>query len=100
METPHGLENRYDPKLRTAVEEASLQPTPDLWPLFDALRDTPVALVRGENSRILSLETATEMQRRNPEMIWKEIPNRGHVPFLDEPGCVDAFATLMKKVIP
>lgn len=97
-ETPDGLRIRYDAKLRDAVLEASLQPAPDLWPLFDALADIPLALVRGVNSNILSHATAQKMKDRNPDMIWAEVPDRGHVPYLDEPACQDAFAALMKKV--
>lgn len=98
LETPEGLKIRYDAKLRDAVLEASLQPAPDLWPLFDALDGLPLALVRGVNSNILSHATAAEMQARRPDMIWAEIPDRGHVPFLDEPEAVDAFAALLEKV--
>ena len=97
-ETPDGLKIRYDAKLRDAVLEASLQPAPDLWPLFEAMDSLPLALVRGENSNILGHATAAEMKSRRPDMIWAEIPDRGHVPFLDEPPCVDAFSALMKKV--
>ena len=49
-ETPDGLELRYDPKLRDAVLEAGAQPTPDLWPLYDALAGLPLALLRGDAS--------------------------------------------------
>ena len=98
VETPRGLNIRYDPNLRKAIQEASLQPTPDLWPIFDALSDVPLALVRGANSNILSFGTASEMNRRIPDMIWKEVPDRGHVPFLDEPECQAAFRELMDMV--
>lgn len=91
VETEEGLGLNYDPKLRDAVLEAGAQPMPDLWPLFDALRDIPCCLIRGENSNLLSVETATEMQNRNPDMIFAEVPKRGHVPFLDEAEALDAL---------
>ncbi|PUB12141.1 alpha/beta fold hydrolase [Yoonia sediminilitoris] len=90
-ETPDGLVIRYDPKLRDAVVAAGAQPTPDLWPLFDALDGLPIALIRGANSDLLTAETAAEMARRRPDMISAEIPGRGHVPFLDEPQAVAAL---------
>ena len=90
-ETPDGLELRYDPKLRDAVLGGAVQPAPDLWPLFDALKPLPSALIRGANSELLTAETAAEMRRRHPEMIFAEVPGRGHVPFLDEPEALAAL---------
>jgi len=90
-ETSTGLEINYDPRLRIAVEAAGAQPAPDLWPMFDALDGLPLATVRGANSNLLSSETFTEMQRRRPDMIAAEVPERGHVPFLDEPEAVAAI---------
>jgi len=90
-QTPDGLVIRYDPKLRDAVLAAGAQPAPDLWPLFDALGGLPLALIRGANSDLLTPETAAEMQRRRPDMIFADVPDRGHVPFLDEPVALDAL---------
>ncbi|TCP62319.1 pimeloyl-ACP methyl ester carboxylesterase [Rhodovulum bhavnagarense] len=99
METPEGLALRYDPRLRHAVAEASAADAiPDLWPLFEALKDLPVALIRGENSDILSAATAAEMCRRRPDMIYAEVPGRGHVPFLDEPEAVTALGLFLELV--
>ena len=84
-ETPDGLVIRYDPRLRDTVLEAGAQPAPDLWPLFDALAGLPLALIRGANSDLLAKDTADEMTRRRPDMIRADVPDRGHVPFLDEP---------------
>ena len=89
IETPDGLAINYDPKLRNATL-ATFDPRaeqPDLWPLFDALKGLPLAVIRGANSDILSAETYAEMQERGP-ILAAEIPNRGHVPFLDEPDAV------------
>ena len=92
VETPDGLDLRYDPKLREGVVEAINGPHSDLWPLFDCLDGVPLALVRGENSNLLSLETATKMCARRPDMIYAEVAGRGHPPFLDEPECLIALA--------
>ncbi len=92
VETPDGLDLRYDPALRDAVIAAGAQPAPDLWPLFEALDGLPLALIRGANSDLLSLDTAAEMQRRRPDMLFADVPGRGHVPFLDEPQSLSVLA--------
>ncbi|MCA8880658.1 MAG: alpha/beta hydrolase [Rhodobacteraceae bacterium] len=84
-ESPEGLALKYDRNLRQSLlEQSATGNVEDLWPLYDALAGKPVALIRGENSDILSAETAAEMQRRRQDMIFAEVPRRGHVPFLDE----------------
>lgn len=97
-QTPDGLAIRYDPKLRDAVLDAGAQPAPDLWPLFDALAGLPLALIRGANSDLLSLQTADEMARRRPDMIRADVPGRGHVPFLDESEALDALHLWLEKL--
>lgn len=97
-ETPKGLKINYDPKLRDAIVESSAQPAPDLWPLFDALDGLPLALVRGANSDLLSEDTAANMRQKRPDMTFTNLPDRGHVPFLDEPEALAALRTLLLKV--
>lgn len=90
-ETPGGLVNRYDPALRAAFQ-AGLDASPgDFWPWFDACAGLPMALIRGANSDLLSPATAAEMRRRRPDMIFAQVPDRGHVPFLDEPQALAAI---------
>ncbi|MEP5151983.1 alpha/beta hydrolase [Planktotalea sp.] len=88
VQTEEGLELSYDPKLRDAVEAASTVDVPDLWPMLEALNGLPCAIIRGANSDLLSDETYTEMLRRLPRAKGTVVPNRAHVPFLDEPECV------------
>lgn len=87
-----GLAINYDPALREAVTAGAAEPAADLWPWFDAMADLPLACIRGANSDLLAPETLAEMRRRRPDMIVAEVPKRGHVPFLDEPGALDAIA--------
>jgi pimeloyl-ACP methyl ester carboxylesterase len=89
IETPDGLQINYDPALRDAVLATAEADLPDLWPMFDALSDLPLALVRGANSELLAKTTADEMARRRPDMLRVDVPGRGHVPFLDEPEALD-----------
>lgn len=98
IEKPDGLHLRYDPKLRTALEEASHGDDIDLWSFFDALDGLPTALVRGANSNLLSSETAAEMRRRRPDMIFAEAADRGHIPYLDEPESLLALSQFLKAL--
>lgn len=84
-ETPDGLVIKYDPKLRDAVLEAGAQPTLDLWPLYDAMADLPLAILRGDASDLLSAPTFEAMRNRRPDAHAATVLGRGHVPFLDEP---------------
>lgn len=93
IETPDGLDLPYDAKLREAVLGGGAQPAPDLWPLYDALAGLPLCLIRGANSDLLDEETFAEMIRRRPDAVVAEVPDRGHIPFLDEP---EALAALTK----
>lgn len=82
--TDRGLEITYDPALREAFLSAFAGPEPDLWPLFDACAGLPLALIRGANSDLLSPATTAEMRRRRPDMLFADVPDRAHIPFLDE----------------
>ena len=93
-----GLGLRYDARLREAlIGQAGAGEAPDLWQMFDALRDIPTAAIRGENSDLLSPETFREMQARHPGLIAATVPDRAHVPFLDEPEALAAIETLLER---
>lgn len=96
-QTETGLALRYDPRLRDAlIEQAAAGPTPDLWPLFDALKPLPVGVLRGANSDILRPDTVLDMQARHSGLIAAEVPNRGHVPLLDEPESLHVIRTILE----
>ncbi|WP_147111392.1 alpha/beta fold hydrolase [Tateyamaria sp. syn59] len=95
-QTDNGLDITYDPRLRDAVE--AVGDVPDLWPFFDALAGKPLALIRGAGSDLLTAEIAQKMQDRRPDMIYAEVPDRGHVPFLDEPEALSALRAWMEKM--
>jgi len=99
VETDHGLRINYDPDLAKVFEFTDDSPAPaDFWPVFDALDGLPLATIRGANSDLLSVETAAEMRRRRPDMIFAEVPDRAHVPFLDEPEAVAAIRGWLGKM--
>lgn len=93
--------NDYDLRLAETfptaaeIEKAS---SPDLWPLFDALRPLPVAVLRAEHSDLLSEATVREMERRHPRLGAHMIKDRGHVPFLDEPDSQAAIRAWLATI--
>jgi pimeloyl-ACP methyl ester carboxylesterase len=97
-ETPDGVVINYDPRLRDAVIEAGATGTPDLWPLYDAIAPLPAAVIHGENSDLLSAATVEEMARRNPDLIVAHVPNRAHIPFLDEKPALEALQAWIAKM--
>lgn len=81
-----GLYPRYDARLRRAIlEQSAVGAIPDLWLLFEALKGLPLGLIHGANSDLLSTQTVAQMRARRPDMLYAAVPDRGHVPFLDEP---------------
>ncbi|MRU16659.1 alpha/beta hydrolase [Roseovarius sp. A21] len=93
-----GLVLRYDPKLRDAlIGQAGVGEAPDLWEMFDGLKDIPLAAIRGANSDLLTAGTLEMMQARHPGLIAATVPDRGHVPFLDEREALSAIHHLLEK---
>lgn len=95
-QTPNGLDITYDPHLRDAVEAGGT--LPDLWPFFDALAGKPTCLIHGAGSDLLSAQTVEKMRARRPDMIYARVPDRGHIPFLDEPEAIAALHTWMEAM--
>lgn len=99
-ETPQGLlQLAYDPAIAQAAPAgdggaASMA----LWPLFDALKDVPMLMVRGAHSDILSQGTVDEMLSRKSQAKAVSIPNRGHAPMLDEAHAVLAIQDFLRSL--
>lgn len=94
-----GLNITYDPALRSIVAETNMvEPQPDLWPWFDAMEGLPLALIRGANSDLLAADIAAEMRRRRPDMFYANVPDRGHVPFLDEAESLDVIHKFLEAI--
>ncbi len=79
----------FDPALVDVF--AKEDPPPDLWPLYGGLGRVPTLAIRGALSDILSSGTFERMAEAKPDLVRIEVPNRGHVPWLDEPECVAAL---------
>lgn len=99
-ETPGGLRITYDPALRESFLKAFEGPPADAWPLFESAAGLPLALIRGANSDLLSPAAAAEMRRRRPDMIFAEVPDRAHIPFLDEPEALAAIRAWLARCGP
>lgn len=84
----------YDPRIGDALREVGGTPG-EPWTLFRALAEVPALALRGELSDILSEETFARMAREKPDLAGISIPNRGHVPLLNEPRCIAAIDTFL-----
>lgn len=74
----------YDPKIAVAYAQALVASGGrdiDLWPLYDMVA-CPTLLLRGEQSDLLTRETAEAMTQRGPRAQLVEIPGVGHAPTL------------------
>ena len=83
----------YDRRLAEtfpSIEDIRAGRIAELWELFAALKEKPCAVLRGQNSDLLSHATVQRMANVHPRLICVTVENRGHVPFLDEPECVSA----------
>ena len=84
----------YDMNIVKPFETSGATPTIDMWPLFTALAQKPLLVVRGEVSDLLSAEAAAKMQAAAPDAKFAVVPGVGHAPDLDEPeavAAIDAF---------
>jgi len=69
-----------------------------MWPLFHALAQKPLLLIRGENSDLLSAGAAERMQLDAPEMKSAVVSGVGHAPDLDEPEAVTAIDEFLSSL--
>ncbi|MFN3233089.1 MAG: alpha/beta fold hydrolase [Alphaproteobacteria bacterium] len=86
-----------DPKIGDAVRETAT-PQGDPWGLWDRMADIPTLAIRGKLSDILDEPTFEEMAKRKPDLIRITVPNRGHVPLLDEPEALQAIDEFVAKI--
>jgi pimeloyl-ACP methyl ester carboxylesterase len=87
-----------DPNIGEALRGAPAA-APDLWPLWKAISGIPTLAIRGAHSDILSAATFARMKTENRALRQLLVADRGHVPLLDEPGClaaIDDFLTQLR----
>ncbi len=88
----------YDRNIGVAVREGVSGLRADPWELFMKLSDTPVLLVQGKLSDILTDEIVAEMRDAKPDLEVVVVPNRGHAPVLDEPEAQNAILEFMERL--
>ena len=91
------VEFAYDPAIGGAFDAAPYQ-QPDLWPLWAALGDKPVLVIRGALSDLLTAATVERMKELHKGPFSAcEVPQRGHAPLLDEPEALDAIRSFLDR---
>lgn len=88
----------YDLAIAKPFAESGRPAPADLWPFFRALKDIPTLAIRGALSDVLTAETFDRMQEAKPDLIRVTVPNRGHIPLLDEPEVVAALDAFFQRV--
>lgn len=90
--------SHYDPglalPLRAATPESAAEDQRLLWQAYDAIR-CPTLLIRGEDSDLLTADTALEMTRRGPKAqlcVWSGV---GHAPTLMQPYQLDVVRSFL-----
>ena len=81
----------YDMAIAEPYKTAAPVPEVDLWPLFAALGQKPLLVVRGEKSDLLTAETTEKMQAAAPGVKLAVVPGVGHAPELNEPEATAAI---------
>lgn len=89
----------YDMGIADPFKSANDAPQPDLWPAFKALSDTPILLVRGELSNLLTEQTQSRMARVHGNLRTVTVPRVGHAPMLDEPESLAAIQALLADIV-
>jgi pimeloyl-ACP methyl ester carboxylesterase len=88
----------YDVRLAKSMEGVDFErPLPPLWKEFDALAKTPLLVVRGEHSDILTAATVEAMRTHHPTMDTLEVPDQGHTPLLAEPDVIARIAAFAAR---
>lgn len=92
------LEKVSDPAFARLLDGVDLDnPMEPLWPLFDALREKPVMVVRGALSDILSADQLAALVARRPDLAVHVVEGQGHAPLLDDAPAMNAIADFLEK---
>jgi pimeloyl-ACP methyl ester carboxylesterase len=86
----------YDAKLGQAFSAID-GPIPPLWAQFDALKRTPVLVIRGLNSDLLSAATVEAMRQRHPDLTELAIAGQGHAPWLRDQATIDEVRRFLDR---
>jgi len=88
----------YDMAITEPFRTKGPVPKVDMWPLFKALGEKPLLVVRGERSDLLSAASLDKMHEAVPTMKSVAVPGVGHAPMLDEPEAVAAIDAFLHSI--
>jgi pimeloyl-ACP methyl ester carboxylesterase len=89
----------FDPKLVKPLERLQLdEPLPPAWPLFDALAEIPLLVIRAANSDIFASATLVEMARRHKRCATYIVEGQGHAPLLYDKASIGRIAEFVAEV--
>ena len=94
------LSLHYDPAIgvpiRAMTKEAAQGGQAQLWQLYDQIK-AQTLLLRGQQSDLLTLETAQAMQARGPQATLVEFAGVGHAPTLTHESQVNTVADFLLR---
>jgi len=88
----------YDQAIAQPFNTAGPTPQVDMWPLFAALAQKPLLVIRGAKSDLLSAETLAKMHAAAPAMKSALVAGVGHAPELSEPEAVAAIDAFLDEI--
>ncbi|MFZ0730102.1 MAG: alpha/beta hydrolase [Methylovirgula sp.] len=89
----------FDPKLVKPLERLRLdEPLPPVWPLFDALAEIPLLVIRAANSDLLAPATLAEMAHRHKRCATYIAEGQGHAPLLYDQDSIGRIAKFVAEV--
>jgi len=90
----------YDPEIVSVLKDVSpnLSVEMQMWAVYAATYKRPLLVIRGELSDLFSVDTAVKMVHRHGRAKIVSVPNVGHAPILDEPVCVKAIESFLKRI--
>jgi len=88
----------YDQAIAQPFNTAGPTPQVDMWPLFAALAQKPLLVIRGARSDLLSADTLAKMHAAAPSMKSALVAGVGHAPELSEPEAVAAIDAFLDEV--
>lgn len=90
----------YDSAIAIPFASSATGETVDMWPLFDAIAQKPVLVVRGEHSDLLTDEALKQLGERSANVATVTIPGVGHPPDLNEPEAISAIGAFLGRIAP
>jgi pimeloyl-ACP methyl ester carboxylesterase len=88
----------YDPAIAEPFNSTAPSPQFDMWPLFVALAQKPLLVIRGARSDLLSAQALEKMRAVAPNMKSAVVAGVGHAPELNEPEAVAAIDAFLSEL--